>query len=101
MKKNITIDNRTFEVKRSKYANANNLYRYSHRGIYQCYDRPSTTKVEIYHDWEKWVYMNDVEYFGIKSYNSNIFTLQGLINYQGQIYILEITPTRNTAYIPV
>ena len=48
MKKNITIDNKTFEVKRSKYASAYNLHRYANRSIYQCYDRPNTTKVEIY-----------------------------------------------------
>ena len=97
----IQIGNKTFTVQHSKYAKVSNLLYASGRTLDDCYTRPSATKQSIYWDWLMWANDNNVQYFGVRSYNSNMFTLQGMVEIDGLYYILEITPTRNTAYIPV
>lgn len=81
--KTITLNGHTFEVHFSKYTQVENLARYAGRTIYQCYDRPSTTKVSIYKEWEEWAYLNDVQYFGVSSYSGFQFSLQGLVQHLG------------------
>ena len=99
MNKTITLNGYTFTVHRSKYAKVENLHRYAGRTIYDCYDRPSDTKVSIYKMWDEWAYMNDVKYFGISSYSGFQFTLQGLVEHGGNKYILHITKSANKAYL--
>ena len=97
--KRININGMNFEVHKSKYASVDSLSRYAGRTIYDCYDKPAMAKISIYNDWLKWAYENNVEYFGISSYNGFRFSLQGLIEYEETIYILNITSNSNKAYI--
>ena len=99
MKKTITLNGHTFEVHRSKYTNTLDLAYYRGRTIYDCYERPSHTKVAIYKEWEEWAYLNNVLHFGVCSYNTFGFSLQGLVDHCGHTYLLRITPTHNYAYI--
>ena len=51
MKQYIKLNNETFEVKKVK----RELHPISEvRGLGDCYNNPSRTKYEIYHDWLKW-----------------------------------------------
>lgn len=97
--KTITINGREFElyVPTKHIPNKDNLERYAGRSITDCYDRPSKTKSEIYYDWLQWAINSNVEMFGVSSYNSNIFTLQGYIEMDGKKYILSITKCHNIA----
>ena len=97
--KEIYLNGHRFEVKRSKYANVESLSRYAGRTIYDCYSRPSSTKLSIYKEWKEWAYLNDIMYFGVRSYNINMFTLQGLVEYNENTYMLDITPSHNYAYL--
>lgn len=67
----------------------------------ECYGRPSTRKQAIYDKWIEWVSnVNNIYGFGIHSYNTNIFTLQGYIIFKDEIYgIIDITPTHNYIYV--
>lgn len=95
----LVLNGQEFSVHRSKYAKVDNLFRYSGRTIYDCYDRPSTTKVSIWKEWEEWAYLNDVAYFGVSSYSGWQFSLQGLVYHNDKCYILSITKSANKAYI--
>ena len=99
MENKIRIGGKCFEVHRSKYAKISKLAYGSGRKLHHCYYRPSTTKSQIYDKWERWAYENDVNYFGILSYNCHTFTLQGLVDVDGVTYILIITKAHNYAYI--
>lgn len=73
-----------------------------YRDIWDCYERPSRWKVEIFADWSKWAH--DTPGFGypqISSYNCQMFTLVGWHydeNYEidGHYYI---TKTRQELYL--
>ena len=97
--KTIRLNGHTFEVHRSKYAKVENLQRYAHRCLNECYSNPSTTKQAIFKEWYEWAYLNDVEYFGISSFNAHRFSLQGLVQHLGHTYILSITASHNIAYL--
>ena len=99
MTNKIIIGSECFEVHRSKYVNVSQLAYASGRKLHHCYARPSTAKSYIYDKWERWAYENDIHYFGISSYNSQTFTLQGLVDVDGVTYILIITKAHNYAYI--
>ena len=96
---NITVNGKTFSVHKSKYANVNNLGYYAGRTLYDCYERPSATKVSIYNDWLKWASDNNVYHFGVSSYNAHTFTLQGLLEYEGKTFLLSISASANKAFI--
>lgn len=68
------------------------------RTIYDCYSKPSSKKVSIYNEWLHWAINNNVIYFGVASYNCNIFTLQGIITIDDDDYLVYITPSYNTLY---
>lgn len=99
MSKTIVLNGHTFTVHKSKYAKVENLQRYSGRWLNECYSNPSTAKQEIFKEWLEWAWLNDVEHFGVSSYNTFGFSLQGLVEHLGNTYILEITPKHNRAYI--
>ena len=99
MNKTITLNGHTFTVHRSKYAKVENLHRYAGRWLTDCYANPSTTKQAIFKEWNEWAWLNDVEYFGVSSYNAHRFSLQGLVEHLGHTYILSITSTSNKAFI--
>lgn len=64
-----------------------------------CYARPSNTKVHIYYNWFNAI-SNDsnILYYGVGSYNSNIFTINSIIELNNKKYYLHITPTKNECY---
>ena len=68
------------------------------KGIYQAYGKPSITKVSVYHSWyeftEKLNLVNSA-YYGIASYNSNIFTFDFCFKYEDRKYYAHITPSHN------
>lgn len=68
------------------------------RNLYECYDRPSNTKREIFNDWWAWSKRNNVKDFGIYTYNGFMFTLTGRIEIEGQEYAIYITKTRQELY---
>ena len=79
MKQYIKLNNETFEVKKVK----RELHPISEvHDLGDCYNNPSRTKYEIYHDWLKWykvVNMNKpfyiLRHFTINSYNTMMITL--------------------------
>lgn len=64
-----------------------------------CYTRPSQAKTSIYYSWY-YTYLNNINIikFGIGSYNSNIFTINSIVDIDGKRYYLHITPTKNECY---
>ena len=107
--KTITINGVNFEVKTPRknkvYFNqcVNYLMRYQGRDIWDCYDRPSEVKQEIYKDWVKWYTDCDknVDLFGITSYNCMQFSL-GCLYYDRENnvrYSLSITRDHNVATV--
>lgn len=66
-------------------------------GLYNCYDRPSGRKVYIYDYYEKLLYDNAdrVERYGVASYNTNIITLEAIIQKDGARFYVYITPSYN------
>lgn len=73
---------------------------YSGRDLYDCYNKPSYAKQNIYECWKNWYYdnfdyENRVGIITVHSYNSNIFTLTMGIIYNGKQYHLYITPSHN------
>lgn len=99
MKEKIMLNGQIFTVHKSKHASIENLQRYNGRWLTDCYTKPSKTKQEIFNDWLEWAYLNEVEYFGVSSYNVHRFSLQGLVEHGGHKYILHITSRYNKAYI--
>ena len=79
------------------------LERYQHRDIWDCYDKPSTTKVSIYNEWLQWYTEqgNEIDYFCVTSYNCMQFSLGALYfdNNTNTFYILSITASHNTATV--
>lgn len=106
MSKNyIEIGGRTFELSHDiNFTNHVNSNNYHYPSLYNVYNNPSSTKVRIYEDWftwfdllksaEPWQYK---ETFGVRSYNTNFFTLGITVFVNNVWYYLEIFPTRNIA----
>lgn len=94
-RKTIEINDRTFEL-RTEHSCYRNLY--AGRSVWDCYDRPSRTKEDIYNDWLKWAVDADVDSFGVSSYNCHLFTLSGIYHApNGDSYFIRITPAHNYA----
>lgn len=67
--------------------------------LHSAYNKPSTTKECIYKEWSHWAYCEaDATCFSIKSYNSNIFTLHGIVDDGEHKYYVVITPSYNRAF---
>ena len=100
MKKFIEIDGIYFEVQRQHIA-CGIGERMKQRTLEQCYNKPSMRKKAIYSDWWHWSKRNDLQLFGVRSYNTNVFTLECLYitANDGNMYYLEITPCNKRAYI--
>lgn len=79
MKHYIELNNRTFEVKKLK----GKVQPLEYRSLYDCYNKPSSLKKDIYSDWYKWLVeltfdeSSDYGYgiLTVLSYNCMIFTL--------------------------
>lgn len=93
-KKVVCISGKYFEV-------CNHLYCSSDKGVrtlYDCYKKPSISKILIYDDWMDWldgVSENANDYLTVDSYNYARFSLSGYVTYKNQTYVVYITPTRN------
>ena len=65
------------------------------RGLYDCYSRPSDTKIEIWEQWKRWFFDMDSYDVWVESYNTNFFTIAGTIEWKGGKYFIYITPAHN------
>ena len=103
MKRKIIIGEKCFtdtgKIIELKPINAYRFRKLSGRTLKECYTKPSATKQEIFNEWLKWSEENNVQCFGVCSYNTNIFTLDGLIKINDTLYYLYITPSRKELYI--
>lgn len=95
--KTITINNETFEL--GKPMTFMDMPHISMRDLDDCYTRPSMTKVRIFNQWQNWFINND-GYCGVMSYNSNFFTINGLVEDKNtnKKYYCYITHAHNRAY---
>ena len=94
--KTIELKGIIFEVQK---AIDDRLY-YSGRDLYDCYNKPSYAKQNIYEWWKNWYYdnfdyENRIGNLTVHSYNCNMFTLTMGIIYNGKQYHLYITPSHN------
>ena len=93
------IGNENFKMK--KYINKSEnelLFNYNlYKTIYECYERPSSTKVDIYNYWRNLLLNNcdDVLYYGVDSYNGFMFTLHAIVKINDRLCYVYITKTRN------
>lgn len=69
------------------------------KGLYQCYNRPSGAKQQIYEKYEDLLKKNTDDfnklYYGVKGFNSCIFTLHAIVTKNKKTYYLYITPSYN------
>lgn len=73
--------------------------RYFGRTLDECYAKPSHMKELIYHEWANWFKTFRDCNFGVRSYNSNIFTLTGIILTDDFTpYLVTIYPTHQEVY---
>ena len=94
MKKQLNIHGINFELEHS----INCVPRISTRNLDECYERPSDTKKAIWNEWVHWfVYDCETTYFGVASYSSNFFSIEGVIEFEGKSYYLRITKAHNRA----
>ena len=69
----------------------------SFRDLWDCYDRPSDTKVSIWKSWCNWFYNNlDCINVGVCSYNCTMFTIEAVayVEELDDYYYFYITKTR-------
>ena len=92
-----TINGERFEVNHvDTYTTAPHV---NTRDIDDCYGRPSSTKLRIFNEWSNW-FLNNDGYCGVYSYNSNIFTITGVVvdKETQKLYYCYITPSHNKAW---
>lgn len=92
----MNIGGKEFTLKRGKYTPETRYY-----FLQEAYDKPSTTKQEIYADWKSWFSENSegkYDYMTICSRNGYRFSLNGQITISGTEYTFLITSTRNQLY---
>lgn len=102
MKETRTINNVVFEVKHvgvDIWKTATQVIRRV-KPLDECYNKPSMRKQNIYREWIEWAYATeDIYTFDVDTFNSNIFTLSGVIEYSnGLVEVVHITPTRHILY---
>lgn len=95
--KTIMINGVIFEL-RDKEILLPIVERYPHRTIWDCYVKPSTTKVSTYERWLRYATEVDAQGFTISSYNSYIFTLGFHLKHDGITYHAHITKSHNYLY---
>ena len=81
-----------------RFEEKNNLFiRGNFDSLFNCYDRPSYRKENIYGYYLRLLQDNadDVERYGVASYNSMIITLEAIIKKEGKRYYIYITPSYN------
>lgn len=92
----IKIGDEVFDLKTGNYA----FYKRCN-SLLECYTKPSIIKQSIYQTWMEWFYRNSEnvnDCICIRSFNVNIFTLNGFITNNGIEYYFLITPTKTEIY---
>lgn len=93
-----------FEVKkmdkRNLYGFLREVREKAYRTIYDCYSRPSITKMNIDASWQAFFNVNDIKYAGVWSYNLHMFTYTGVYHdkEKKKSYLLYITKSKLIAY---
>lgn len=90
----MNIGNEFFKLK--KYVTMDDLKYNRYDNLYNCYGRPSTTKVRINDYWRNLIYneVDEVICYGVSGYNCNFFTLNAIVRIGDNKYYLYITKTR-------
>lgn len=68
------------------------------RSLYDVYKKPSASKVAIYNDWINWFNCcseNTNDFITVDSYNTNFFTLSGVVTINDETYIIKVTASHN------
>lgn len=103
----VTINDKTFELFK---ADPGSSARFTGTGaaydeIYEAYDRPSYTKVRVWHEWCEWCYELNKNgmpcELWIASHTHSSFSIGGKVQYNGHVYDLWITKRHNRAYLIV
>ena len=71
---------------------------YLDRTLSQAYGKASQAKQEIYAHWTRWALESHVRHLTVASKNINMFTLNGLLDLDGETYAFIITKTRQELY---
>lgn len=87
---NLTIDGVNFKVDTRRTAIAPIR---SFRTVDDCYERPSSVKRAIFNDWHEF-FVEHGGYCSVAAYNCTMFTLDGVLEYDGKQYRAYITKTR-------
>lgn len=98
----MTISGRTFEVyhvKPDEYWDSPNRCM-----LADCYDRPSSKKIDIFNDWDNWARdTQEVSGMGVTSFNTFSFTLRADYNLDVRTLLAEgefvITKSHNKLYL--
>lgn len=95
---NVTINGETFRIYKPRKYQAQKQYfeKYDGMDLYNYYERPSETKQAIWHSWDMWARDTaEVLTFGICSANGYRFNIAGTIVWNGVLYGINITATKN------
>ena len=72
----------------------------SYKGLFDCYKSASQCKQRVFKEWKYEIdKLPCIEDCGILSFNSQMFTLGFIFNYDGHIAYAKITPMHNYLYI--
>lgn len=78
------------------------IYKDGYNDIYRAYDRPSKVKVDTYNSLRKLYYLSEgievIEGIRITSFNSNKYTTNIVIKYNGHEYLIIDTATYRYLY---
>lgn len=101
MKKQININGEIFTVMKPSTLTETEWLQgnyYLGRTLLQAYGKASQAKQEIYAYWTRWALESHVRHLTVASKNTNMFTLNGLIELSGETYAFIITKTRQELY---
>ena len=101
MKKQININGENFTVMKPSTLTETEWKQgnyYLGRTLLQAYVKVSQAKKQIYAYWTRWALESHVRHLTVASRNSKIFTLNGLLDLDGETYAFIITKTRKELY---
>lgn len=68
------------------------------RSLYDCYEKPSETKRQIWYEWISWFQKMKCFEYGVSSYNCRFFSIEAIVYENGNEYLLVITRAHKKAY---
>ena len=92
MKRTFKLNGKVFDVK----SDIHDEVTINCRDLYSCYDNPSIYKRAIWSEWAAWFMSMNCFRFGVRSFNTFMFTIEALVyveEFESDCYLL-ITPTR-------